>query len=114
MLMGILALNAGQAHAQSLNLDIERRGHPMTVSTETHGVYLKYGVKATGDTSVFCGEIDRELPVKCTETGRKDASDDHTVVYAVELEWTKPLGAITGLPVRTVGGLNGYNATTRP
>ena len=110
MLMGLLALNAGQAHAQDLNLDIERRGHPMTVSTETHGVYLKYGVKATGDTSVFCGDFDAG---RCTDGGKNDSSDAHTVVYAVELEWTKPLGAITGLPVRTVGGLNGFNATTK-
>ena len=114
MLTGILALNAGEARAQSLNLDIERRGHPMTVSTGTDGVYLKYGVKASGDTSVFCAERDRGVPTHCTNGGRDDSSDAHTVVYAVELEWTKPLGAITGLPVRTVGGLNGYTATTKP
>ena len=112
MLMGILALNAGQAHAQSLNLDIERAGHPMTVSTETHGVYLKYGVKATGDTSVFCAKTNNVGD--CQGSGLTASDDAHTVVYAVELEWTKPLGAITGLPVRTVGGLNGFNATTRP
>ena len=100
MLMGILALNAGQAHAQNLNLDIERRGHPMTVSTETHGVYLKYGVKATGDTSVFCAERDRFFRPLAPTTGGTIAATHTRWSTPFELEWTKPLGS-SGLPVRT-------------
>ena len=114
MLMGILALSAAESRAQSMNLDIERTGHPMTVSTETHGVYLKYGVKASGDTSVFCAERDRQNSTLCTAAGRNDTSDAHTVPYAVEIEWTKTRLAHSGLPRRAVAGLNGYSATTKP
>ena len=117
-LVAMLALVsvASPAQAASLNLDIERvAGQPMTVSTGNDGVYLKYSVKASGDTSVFCAQRDGSNPALCTSNpGRTSSDDAHTVVYAVELEWTKPLGAITGLPVRTMGGLNGFTATTKP
>ena len=42
MLMGVLALSAAESRAQSMNLDVERRGHPTTVSTETHGAYGEF------------------------------------------------------------------------
>ena len=116
-LVAMLALVsvASPAQAASLNLDIERvAGQPMTVSTGNDGVYLKYSVKASGDTSVFCAQRDGSNPALCAARGRTSSDDAHTVVYAVELEWTKPLGAITGLPVRTMGGLNGFTATTKP
>ena len=113
MVMGILALTTSESVAQSLNLEIERAGFPTTVSSETHGAYLEYGVKASGNTSVFCGQRDRAVPTLCTVTGRKASDDDHTVVYAVETEWTAPLGSSGGLPVRTEGGLNGATATKR-
>ena len=111
MLIGILALNAGQARAQSMNLDIERRGHPTTVSTETHGVYLRCGVKATQDTSVFC--TDRNVHMMCEDNGLDGSDDAHTVPYAVETEWTKTRLADRALPGKTVGGLNAKTATTK-
>ena len=114
MVMGILALTTSESVAQSLNLEIERAGFPTTVSSETHGTYLEYGVKASGNTSVFCGQRDRANPTLCTVSGRTATDDDHTVVFAVETEWTAPLGSSGGLPVRTEGGLNGATATTRP
>ena len=111
MLMGILALNAGQARGQSLNLDIERRGHPTSVSTETNGVYLKYGIKATGNTGVFC--TDRDGAGVCRERGQTAEDDAHTVRFAVETEWRRTRLGGSGLPTRTVGALNGASATTR-
>ena len=99
MLTGILALSAGESGAQSMDLDIERRGHPTSVSTETHGAYLKYGVTATGDTSMFCGET---FQGRCLDRDKVD--DAHTVPYAVEIEWTATTGGSGGLPSRTVGG----------
>ena len=113
MVMGILALTTSESVAQSLNLEIERAGFPTTVSSETHGAYLEYGVKASGNTSVFCEQRDRAMPTLCTVHGRNANDDDHTVVFAVETEWTAPLGSSGGLPVRTEGGLNGATATTR-
>ncbi len=112
ILMGILALNAGQARAQSMNLDIERRGHPTTVSTETQGVYLRYGVKATQDTSVFCTDRDPHTNL-CRDEGLLASDDAHTVPYAVETEWTTTRLGNSGLPRRTVGGLNAATATTK-
>ena len=112
MLIGILALNAGQARGQSMNLDIERRGHPTTVSTETHGVYLRCGVKATQDTSVFCGERDG-VTRKCTVGGLLTTDDANTVPFAVETEWRKTRLGAGGLPTRTEGGLNAGTATTK-
>ena len=113
MVMGILALTTSESVAQSLNLEIERAGFPTTVSSETHGAYLEYGVKASGNTSVFCEVRDVSNRSLCTVHGRNATDDDHTVVYAVETEWTAPLGSSGGLPVRTEGGLNGATATTR-
>ena len=111
MLMGILVLNAGQARGQSLNLDIERRGHPTSVSIETNGVYLKYGIKATGNTGVFCTK--RFSTGVCKLEGRTEEDDAHTVRFAVETEWTRTRLGGSGLPTRTVGGLNGASATTK-
>ena len=112
MLMGILALNAGEARGQSLNLEIERRGHPTSVSTETNGVYLKYGIKATGNTGVFCTVFDVDGVCKPLRQ-REEEDDAHTVPFAVETEWTRTRLGGSGLPTRTVGALNGASATTK-
>ena len=109
VLTGILALSAGESGAQSMDLDIERRGHPTSVSTETHGAYLKYGVTATGDTSMFCGQTETS---GCLDRDKTD--DAHTMPYAVEIEWTATTGGSGGLPSRTVGGLNPGTATSKP
>ena len=111
MLTGILALSAGESGAQSMDLDIERRGHPTSVSTETHGAYLKYGVTATGDTSRFCGATSQTTG-RCVDEEKTD--DAHSVPYAVEIEWTATTGGSGGLPSRTVGAVNPGTATSKP
>ena len=112
MLMGILALNGGEAHAQSMNVDIERGAHPAHVSAEDHGAYLTYDVKASGDTSLSCAEYTPSGPCK-TLTASDDA---HTVTYAVETTWrsyddyNRPGGS--GLPSRTEGAINARTSRT--
>ena len=109
-LMGILTLSAAQAQAQ-VNLDIERAGHPTTVSTETHGAFLEYGIKATGNTqAAFCSNTDQFS--QCTDEGLDATDDEHTVTYAVETAWTRTRSG-GPLPSRTQGGVNGATARTK-
>ena len=118
MLMGMLALYGGEAHAQSgMNVDIERGAHPAQVAG---GGYLTYDVKASGDTSLFCANYSPTGP--CGELAGID--DAHTVTYTVETTWrsypdeydrphrmvqSRTVGAINGRTSRTRGALRGDN-----
>ena len=118
MLMGMLALYGGEAHAQSgMNVDIERGAHPAQVAG---GGYLTYDVKASGDTSLFCANYSPTGP--CGEVAGID--DAHTVTYTVETTWrsypdeydrphrmvqSRTVGAINGRTSRTRGALRGDN-----
>ena len=118
MLMGMLALYGGEAHAQSgMNVDIERGAHPPQVAG---GGYLTYDVKASGDTSLFCANYSPTGP--CGELAGID--DAHTVTYTVETTWrsypdeydrphrmvqSRTVGAINGRTSRTRGALRGDN-----
>ena len=111
------------AAAQSVNLDIERGAHPTTVSNQNGGAYLEYDVKASGSTRFFCGPKTSGGGTVCNDGGSNArlSDDAHTMNYAVEITWEKPLrevsqeqivttGSDGGLERKTVGGLNAQNS----
>ena len=90
--------------------------HGAHVSTEEHGVYLTYDVKASGDTSVFCDAYQTGTGV-CTEVGRERQRRTHGDLRRRNRPGSRrrrlqPAGERTAEQDRW-SGLNGYKTTTK-
>ncbi len=110
-LLAMLALVsvANPAQAANINLDIERGAHKAHISTEGGAVDIKYDIKASGSTDLFCTKF--HATRGCEEYSFNDAG---SVTYAVETVWRDNEGnAVSGFVSRSAGAVNGRTSRTR-